>query len=274
MISRHEVLHFAASLTLSAALLSLVGCGKVSAPTAESVPLNQLVDDLTLTQENNSDSAGEVAPTETGDARTPEEAESGAAPIGPRVSNNQPRRAVDPEMAIPPAPEHVYEPRVLLTGERQKTCLVGVGDAIPAIELPDSSGTVQKLRELLGEKLTVVVFWSTKNRLGQEQIERLPVEFARPFLGEGVRVVAINSGDDPDQIEAVVPLGSDASFAVLLDESGSAFASVATHHLPRTYLLDAQGRILWFDLEYSRNSVRELTNALHFFLGNRAESDS
>jgi hypothetical protein len=49
---------------------------------------------------------------------------------------------------------------------------------------------------------------------------------------------------------------------------------VATEHLPRTYLLDAEGRILWFDLEYSRATARELINALHFFLENGSGNDS
>ena len=34
----------------------------------------------------------------------------------------------------------------------------------------------------------------------------------------------------------------------------------------RTYLLDAQGKILWLDMEYSRATRYDLRNALHFYL--------
>jgi hypothetical protein len=49
----------------------------------------------------------------------------------------------------------------------------------------------------------------------------------------------------------------------LLDSDGAAFGQVATSLLPRTYLLDAAGRIVWFDLEYSRSQRLELHNAVY-----------
>jgi hypothetical protein len=36
--------------------------------------------------------------------------------------------------------------------------------------------------------------------------------------------------------------------------------------LPRTYLLDSSGKILWFDLEYSRSTRRELNQAIRYVL--------
>jgi len=53
----------------------------------------------------------------------------------------------------------------------------------------------------------------------------------------------------------------------LLDADGSAMAKVGLEKLPRTYLLDAQGKILWFDIEYSRSTRRELLEAVRFVLG-------
>ena len=247
---------------------------------------------------------GETAPAdppsaEAVNAGPHENMESGAAPVAPRAGDKQPtkKQPDDKQPAdkqptkkqpdekqpdepaktarkVPPAPDHVHQPKVLLSDAHRQTCLVAVGDVLPGFELPDLEGNVQKLPELLGEEFTVVVFWSRGNLLGQEQIRRLASEVAGPFADAGVKVVAINSGDTAQQIEPAVPSKSERGFEVLIDQSGSVLASVATDYLPRTYLLDAEGRILWFDLEYSRSSTRELTNALHFFFGNGSESDS
>jgi hypothetical protein len=53
---------------------------------------------------------------------------------------------------------------------------------------------------------------------------------------------------------------------MLLDAEGKALDAVATEKLPRTYLLDASGQILWFDIEYSESTRRELKNAIVWHL--------
>ena len=49
---------------------------------------------------------------------------------------------------------------------------------------------------------------------------------------------------------------------MLLDSEGEALAKVATRRLPRTYLLDKKGKILWFDMEYSASTRRDLRDAI------------
>jgi hypothetical protein len=58
-----------------------------------------------------------------------------------------------------------------------------------------------------------------------------------------------------------------AQFANLLDADGKAFAQVGSEKLPRTYLVDPQGKILWFDIEYSLGTRRELNQALRAVAG-------
>jgi hypothetical protein len=57
-----------------------------------------------------------------------------------------------------------------------------------------------------------------------------------------------------------------AGFPILLDADGAYFARVATDKAPRTYLIDAQGQILWFDVEYSRGTRRDLLAAIEVAL--------
>ena len=190
--------------------------------------------------------------------------------LQPAADSGQPL-AVDSGKQNPPAelgqidPANLVMPKVLLSSGQTATCLVGVGDPMPAIRLSDLAGKEQPLMQLLGERLTVVLFWRGGNPYSVAELADLETDVARPFGRRGVRVVAINELDKPDQVrQTVQKLGL--KFPVLLDAKGQALAQVATRKLPRTYLLDASGKIVWFDIEYSRSTWRDLRQAIQFLL--------
>jgi len=74
-------------------------------------------------------------------------------------------------------------------------------------------------------------------------------------------VIGINVGDPAEKAAEAVE-AADAAFPNFLDPDGEYFAKIATGKLPRTYLLDADGRVLWFDLEYSLTTRRQLEQAV------------
>ena len=49
-----------------------------------------------------------------------------------------------------------------------------------------------------------------------------------------------------------------AQFPQLMDPSGNAMAEVGNTAMPRIYVLDDEGKIVWFDIEYSESTRREL----------------
>lgn len=53
-----------------------------------------------------------------------------------------------------------------------------------------------------------------------------------------------------------------ATFPQLLDTNGEALAQVGSVALPRLYVLDPAGNIVWFDIEYSESTRRELAQTL------------
>ncbi|MEM9659649.1 MAG: hypothetical protein AAF961_14915, partial [Planctomycetota bacterium] len=55
---------------------------------------------------------------------------------------------------------------------------------------------------------------------------------------------------------------SGADFPELVDAEGVAFAKLGAKLLPRIYVLDAQGSVVWFDIEYSEATRRELRQAI------------
>jgi peroxiredoxin len=182
------------------------------------------------------------------------ESRAASAPPGGKIAKPLPD---DPEVPL-------QRPQVFLTEAHAKSCRVKVGDVFPDVTLPDVAGAPQDVRRLGGEELTVVVFWSERYVFAKEQFDRLAAEVADRYREHGVNVVAIHVGTPGRPTAAEI---ADATgFANLLDADSAAFGLVATHKLPRTYLLDATGRVLWFDLEYSRGMRRDLDNAIRFFL--------
>ena len=141
-------------------------------------------------------------------------------------------------------------PKVELADKDARTCLVKVGDALPEAELLDLTGTKQRLRDSYGPRLTVVFFWNAEGPYGVEQLQDMAKGLCEPFGGKGLRVVGVNCRDSAAVARANASAAA-VAFPILLDADGALLAKAAPAGPPRTYLLDASGRILWFDMEYS-----------------------
>jgi peroxiredoxin len=215
--------------------------------------------------------------------RTPEEAQSGKYDV--RVASAEGRATARPVVeaakdegepnALPavgrvmPLDEDTSEellmPRVVMSAAHAKLCRVQVGDTFPAFELADLKGDPHALGDLLGKRLTIVLFWSATRPTALDELVDLEPRVQERFGKDGVAVLAVNCGDDP-KLAAELADHAKASFVNLADPQGQALASVGTPKVPRTYLLDASGKIVWFDIEYSRTTRRELTQAIRFML--------
>jgi len=157
-------------------------------------------------------------------------------------------------------------PPVFLTDAHKALCKIGVGDQMPAIELPQLGGRRAKLADLYGKKATVVVFWKSDRRMALTELADLGPDVVEPFQSAGVAVVGIAVGESANSARSVVRQ-TGAKFPNLLDADGAAFATVGSDKLPRTYLLDASGKVLWFDIEYSQTTRRELAQSLEAVVG-------
>ena len=183
----------------------------------------------------------------------------------PKIGQGEPSSGsatdVEPEQpAVPTIPE------VKLTEPLAETCLVRVGDTMPEAKLPALGGAPTPLRKHYGEKLTILFFWTSKNIYATTELQDLTEDVAVPFAEKGVRVIGVNEGDAPEQV-ALQLEEAKAKFDNFLDPNGAFFAKVAEEKLPRTYLLDAHGKILWFDIEYSATTRRDLLQAILVALG-------
>jgi peroxiredoxin len=156
-------------------------------------------------------------------------------------------------------------PRVSLSEAHAKICRVQVGDVFPDAELADLKDQKRSVSKLFGPKLTVVVFWNGKKPSARQELADLESTVIARFASKGLAVVAINTGDDP-QLAKELATQAGNQFVALTDPDSRALAAVAPGRIPSTYLLDAGGKILWFDIEYSRSTRRDLSQAIRFSL--------
>lgn len=158
----------------------------------------------------------------------------------------------------PESPTTPQMPPVVMSQEHAASLLVQVGDELPDATLTDLEGNEKSLEELLGERLTVVFFWSVDNIYSLQQLADMGPDIAQPY---GVRVVGINSGDAAD---AALSEAKDAgaAFPILLDPDGAYLSQVSAAGPPLTFLVSQSGQVLWLDITYSRATRQALEAAI------------
>lgn len=199
----------------------------------------------------------------------PEPAKSETKAKGTAASTDTPdTKTKTPELEAPKAaPPKRVMPAVTLSEEDANTCLVKVGDSLPEIKLTGFDDKEHTLKDLYGSKGTVVIFWSTsKSAYSTTALEDLNHQAAM-MSNKGIKMVGIHRGEK--ELGATAALESKIAFPQLSDVDGAALAKVATNKkLPRVYLLDANGKIVWFEMIYdTTNTSRVLEEAVKVLLG-------
>ncbi|HUT09884.1 MAG TPA: archaeosortase/exosortase family protein [Thermoguttaceae bacterium] len=148
--------------------------------------------------------------------------------------------------------------------------LVQLQDALPEAELPDLEDKRHSLSDFYGKRATVVCFWKGGNTPEGEReaigtLQKLQGDYSNPSSKKVVHVIAVNEGDDPKVVRAQLAnarMEADDEFAVLSDAEGTLLAKVGARELPRAYLLDADGAIVWFGQGFSTETRRDLRQAV------------
>ena len=160
-----------------------------------------------------------------------------------------------------PQPSIPAIPRVRLSTLHATWCVSSVGDRLPEVELPVLGGTTTELSTLYGKRATVVLFWSVDRWMSKMALEDLSNFVAGAYDPLEVAVVGIAVRQPARAAQRVVH-ATKADFPQLLDTDGVALAQVGSVALPRLYILDPAGNIVWFDIEYSESTRREVAQTL------------
>ncbi len=180
------------------------------------------------------------------------------------------KTAHKPQQQEPPPRPTI--PPVALSDALHAACLVNVGDVLPEAELPDAAGNLHALKSLYGQKLAVVCLWTisdspARSARATQSLKDLMKAVVEPFGKKGVQLVGVNVGNTVEDVRQHVAR-ADATFPNLFDPKGDYVAKLAKDgQMPRIYLVDTGGKVLWFDVEVSRDSLRNLVQGIRVALG-------
>ena len=156
-------------------------------------------------------------------------------------------------------------PEVLLSSAHAQLCNLSVGESFPDARLSRyesrNNGSPTDLQTLFGKQATVVLFWQPDRWMAQMALADLQRDIADQFDPQQVGVVGIGVRQSSGTLGSTLKKAK-ASFPQLLDPEGKLFASTGSYALPRVYVLNAEGKVVWFDIEYSESTRRELAQTL------------
>lgn len=152
-------------------------------------------------------------------------------------------------------------PNVSLSEQHSKSCPIKVGQDFPNLTLTDQAGKAQELNKLRG-RYTLVVLWSASVPAGVEELGDLEAYAYQPYKNVGLNVIAVHTPAGKTKQPTEVLAKVKPTFTTLNDSNGELWDKLGKGSLPRTFLLDGQGKVLWFDIEYSRETRRQLQQAL------------
>lgn len=124
-----------------------------------------------------------------------------------------------------------------------------VGMGAPDFSLKLISGETKSFSDISGQKITIVVFWSTWDKKSEKALGRLQKLYQK-YHDQGLAVVAVNadgqvfSDDDMEKIKATVNrLGI--TFPVFIDHGLTYFHDVGIIALPTTVIVDKDRTIVY-----------------------------
>ncbi|WP_420336654.1 TlpA family protein disulfide reductase [Roseibium sp.] len=113
----------------------------------------------------------------------------------------------------------------------------------PELNVPDLQGALHRVEDYRG-KITVVSFWATWCPPCRKEMPAL-ARLSRELDAERFAVLAVNVGDKEDKIRSFLEKIDHAGLPILMDTGSELPSKWYIHGLPVTYVLDADGQVVY-----------------------------
>lgn len=128
-----------------------------------------------------------------------------------------------------------------------ETTLINAGDMAPDFTVEMLDGGKVTLSELQG-KPTLLIFWATWCPPCRLELSKLQEHIIDRY-GDSINVLPISRGEERAKVEGYISkMGY--TFAVGLDGDQSIFNKYATNYIPRCFVIDANGKVLYSGVGY------------------------
>lgn len=136
-----------------------------------------------------------------------------------------------------------------------ETTLINAGDAAPDFTVEMLDGSRVTLSALQG-KPTLLIFWATWCPPCRLELSKLQEHIIDRY-GDKINVLPISRGEERAKVEEYISkMGY--TFAVGLDGDQSIYRKYATNYIPRCFVIDAKGKVLYSGVGYDEAIAKEV----------------
>lgn len=142
----------------------------------------------------------------------------------------------------------------------EATTLIHAGDMAPDFTVEMLDGSSVTLSKLQG-KPTLLIFWATWCPPCREELSHLQ-EGVIDVFGNKINVLPISRGEKREVVEGFLDkMGY--TFAVGLDGDQSIYRKYATNYIPRCWVIDSKGEVVYAGVGYDEAIAAEVQKALN-----------
>ena len=163
--------------------------------------------------------------------------------------------AVEAEVEAEPAEEPKSEEE-----DVEATTLVNVGDVAPDFIVTMLDGRTIKLSELRGN-VVMVCFWATWCPPCRQELAHLQEGVLDRFAGQKLVVLPISRGEQRDVVEKFITENG-YTFGVGLDSDRAIYDLYASNYIPRTFIVNKQGNVVYRNAGYDEAIAEEVNAAI------------
>ena len=140
-----------------------------------------------------------------------------------------------------------------------ETTLINAGDIAPDFTVEMLDGSKVTLSELQG-KPTLLIFWATWCSPCRLELSKLQEHIIDRY-GDKINVLPISRGEEREVVEGYISqMGY--TFAIGLDGDQQAYNKYATNYIPRCFVIDSKGEVLYSGVGYDDVVAEEVVNAI------------